>query len=185
MPKTRLSAEAVKDILEARKEHGDRPGVGELIDRLALRYRVNKSTIQYHIQKDRLGHAPRYPLAAISKAPEAPEAHGTPDYEVDALPPQAPDMDGLADMILLQSNIVAWARVNESDRNRLQALAVQVSSIIEALEASRRLSGLEVQNQDLQARLNGAESQVQRLQDIIDKEREERRREENQQTHGE
>ena len=88
-------------------------------------------------------------------------------------------------MMLLQSNIVEWARVNELDRTRLQALAVQVTSIIEALEASRRLSGLEIENQDLQAKLNGAESQVQRLQDIIDKEREERRRLENQQTHGE
>jgi prefoldin subunit 5 len=58
-------------------------------------------------------------------------------------------------------------------------MAYTIDTAIEALESTRRLMGLEEENQDLGSKLKQADAQIQRLKDIIDKQAEATRRNDN------
>ena len=63
--------------------------------------------------------------------------------------------------------------------------SVTIDTAIEVLEAVQAFVSLEEENQDLHNKLQNADNQLTVLQDLIDKEREDRRRGDARQTHGE
>ena len=196
--KTRLSAEAKEDIVKERKAHGDKPGVGKLIDRLAKRYRVNKSTIQYYIQMDKEGRNPRTkePVVAVTKSRKSIADYRNPsavisktdfiDYvEPQAELPAAPDHDGLADMLNLQLNIWKWNDEIKEEIEELKELELRVKYIIQALQDQRHILEATEERDGYRAKLNGATQQIDHLERALQRQRDEWLNRVNQQTHGE
>ena len=119
------------------------------------------------------------PVAAITVASE-------PAMVVDAFmgtnptfTPEASSSDDMANLLLMQSNLAGWARENEDEANQLRELAYKVSNAIEALEQAQYLAQAQYDRISLQTRLDSANAQLQTLQDIIDREREAKRRGDN------
>jgi len=105
-------------------------------------------------------------IFAKSDAPAEP----TFEYQHDA-----PVVDVLADLLLMQVNLAVWARRNGDYSIKLQELAVAIDTSITAIESAQAFLSLEEENQDLASQLQSADAQLKVLQDIIDREREARR----------
>ena len=88
----------------------------------------------------------------------------------------APVVDVLAGLIEMQVNLAVWARRNGDYSNKLQDLAVAIDTSITAIESAQAFLSLEEENQDLANKLQSADAQLKVLQDIIDREREARRK---------
>lgn len=165
-----LSSEALKDIIQTmakfKKEGPKSRKRGTAVSQLSLLYDVTKSHI-YAIVKN----AQNEPQAAITEAPAAPMA-------VNAL-------DIMSELIEMQINLADWTRRNENYSIKLHTIAQAIDTAIKALESAQALMSLEEENQDLHNKLQNADNQLTVLQDLIDKEREDRRRGDARQTHGE
>ena len=126
---------------------------------------------------------------AITEAPEAPVAGMMVDSfttdTMSGISVEASTSDDLANLLLLQVKTVGGAKENEDELNQIRELAWKVSTTIDALEQARYVANLEFDKSDMQSRLNAAARELQTLQDIIDSEREERRRKDAKETHGE
>ena len=189
--KNYLSAEAIKDIIQTVAKFKNEPVKsrkrGKAVRQLATLWGVTVSHI-YMTAK----HATLEPQAAITEAPEAPEApvigmmvdSFTPDT-MNGISIEASTSDDLANLLLLQVKLVGWARENEDELNQIRELAWKVSTTIDALEQARYISQIEFDKSDMQANLDAAARELQSLRDIIDREREERRRKDAKETHGE
>jgi len=186
-----LSAEAIKDIILTMAKHKKEPVKsrirGAAARQLSALWGVSVSHI-YMTAK----HATLEPQAAITEAPEAPEApvigmmvdSFTTDT-MNGISIEASTSDDLANLLLLQVKLVGWARENEDELNQIRELAWKVSTTIDALEQARYVANLEFDKSDMQSRLDAAARELQTLKDIIDREREERRRKDAKETHGE
>ena len=126
---------------------------------------------------------------AITEAPEAPVAGMMVDSfttdTMNGISIEASTSDDLANLLLLQVKLVGWARENEDELNQIRELAWKVSTTIDALEQARYVANLEFDKSDMQSRLDAAARELETLKDIIDREREERRRKDAKETHGE
>ena len=126
---------------------------------------------------------------AITEAPEAPVAGMMVDSfttdTMSGISVEASTSDDLANLLLLQVKLVGWAKENEDELNQIRELAWKVSTTIDALEQARYVANLEFDKSDMQANLDAAARELQTLRDIIDREREERRRKDAKETHGE
>ena len=164
-----LDSDALKDIIQtvAKSRASGTTGTkrGQAVRQLALLYNVTKSHI-YTVVKN----AQTAPQAAITEAPVAPTY-------------KAPDI--MAELIEMQVNLADWTRRNEDYNIKLHTIAQAIDTAIEALESAQALMSLEEENQDLHNKLQSADTQLKVLQNLIDKERDDRRRGDNRQTHGE
>ena len=183
--KNYLSAEAIKDIIQTVAKFKNEPVKsrkrGKAVRQLATLWGVTVS----HIYMTAKHHG----SVAITEAPEAPVAGMMVDsFTTDTMSGisiEASTGDDLANLFLLQVKLVGWARENTDEANQLQELGWKVSHTIEALEQARYISQIEFDKSDMQANLDAAARELQTLRDIIDREREERRRKDAKETHGE
>jgi len=111
-------------------------------------------------------------IFAQSDAPVEP----TFEYQHEPAPIKATQGDTMADLISLQVNLAEWTRRNEDYSIKLHTMAYTIDTAIEVLEAVQAFVSLEEENQDLHNKLQSADDQLKVLQDIIDKEREARRK---------
>ena len=111
-----------------------------------------------------------YKFMQIFGKSDAP-AEPTFEYQHDA-----PVVDVLAGLIEMQVNLAVWARRNGDYSNKLQDLAGAIDTSITAIESAQACLSLEEENQDLANKLQSADAQLKVLQDIIDREREARRK---------
>jgi hypothetical protein len=180
-----LSARAIKDIIQTLAKFKDVPGKsrerGAAVRQLSALWGVTVSHV-YMVAKN--ANAP-----AITQAPEAPEAGLTVDSfttdTMNGISVEASTSDDLANLFLLQVKLVGWAKENEDELNQIRELSWKVSTTIDALEQARYVANLEFDKSDMQTRLNAAARELQTIKDIMDREREERRRKDNPETHGE
>ena len=186
--KNYLSAEAIKDIIQTMAKHTNEPVKsrirGAAARQLSALWGVSVSHI-YMTAK----HATLEPQAAITEAPEAPVIGMMVDSfttdTMNGISIEASTSDDLANLLLLQVKLVGWARENEDELNQIRELAWKVSTTIDALEQARYVANLEFDKSDMQSRLDAAARELETLKDIIDREREERRRKDAKETHGE
>jgi hypothetical protein len=92
--------------------------------------------------------------------------------------------DSLAELLFMQTEIVGWAKANEDDQLLLRELASKIATLIIDLEQTQAMHKLASENQSVTHQLNSALAQVERLQALIDTEREHKRRDDNPSTYG-
>lgn len=157
---------------EIRDEVGTASGTArtKLVKRIAKRLGFSPITIEAHSRK-----TPTMVAASTVASTKPRFAYGYAPTQ--AVTPDTPDT--MADLISLQVNLAEWTRRNEDYSITLQTMAYTIDTAIEALESTRRLMGLEEENQDLGSKLKQADAQIQRLKDIIDKQAEATRRNDN------
>ena len=180
-----LSSEALKDIIQTmakfKREGPKSRKRGTAVSQLSLLYDVTKSHIYAIVKK-----AQNEPQAAITEAPvNGMMVDAFTENTMSGISIEASTSDDLANLFLLQVKLVGWARENTDEANQLQELGWKVSHTIEALEQARYISQIEFDKSDMQANLDAAARELQSLRDIIDREREERRRKDAKETHGE
>ena len=186
--KNYLSAEAIKDIILTMAKHTNEPVKSRIRGAAARQLSALWGVSVSHIYMTAKHHGG----VAITEAPEAPEAPVAgmmvDSFTTDTMSGigiEASTGDDLANLFLLQVKLVGWARENTDEANQLQELGWKVSHTIEALEQARYISQIEFVKGDMQTRLDAAARELQTLRDIIDREREERRRKDAKETHGE
>jgi hypothetical protein len=92
--------------------------------------------------------------------------------------------DSLAELLFMQTEIVGWAKSNEDEQLLLRRLASKIDTLIIDLEQTQAMHKLASENQSVTHQLNSALAQVERLQALIDTEREHKRRDDNPSTYG-
>jgi len=183
--KNYLSAEAIKDIILTMAKHTNEPVKSRIRGAAARQLSALWGVSVSHIYMTAKHHGG----VAITEAPEAPVAGMMVDSfttdTMSGISVEASTSDDLANLLLLQVKLVGWAKENEDELNQIRELAWKVSTTIDALEQARYVANLEFDKSDMQSRLNAAARELQTLKDIIDREREERRRKDAKETHGE
>jgi hypothetical protein len=164
---------------------------------LADMFNVQRGAIYYQFNKFR-GNKYNYaktPAPAITTAPEAVKRtiKATLGVAVDAFRTTMPTGtldspeatgDSLAEVLFMQTEIVGWAKANEDEQLLLRELASKIDTLIIDLEQTQAMHKLASEHQSVSHQLKGALAQVERLQAIIDTEREHKRRSDNPSTYG-